>query len=339
MRKLRVLVIMHADLIPPDDVSGLDAAALLEFRTEADVLRGLRALGHEVWPLGMRDDLAPLRRAIKELEPHIVFNLLEEFRGDPMLDQNVVSYLELVQVPYTGCNPRGLMIARDKALSKKILTYHRIPVPNFHVVRLGRTLRRKPKHLTFPLIVKSQVEEASVGISQASVVHNDEKLAERVAFIHERVRTHAIVEEFILGRELYVGVMGDARVTCLPVWELEIANLPANAQLIATRRAKWDLKYQDRRAVLIGRAEGLPPELERRLAHISRRAYRALGLGGYARIDYRLDANHQPYFLEANPNPDIAEESEFADAALAAGLEYPRLLGRLLKLGLALHAR
>ena len=122
-----------------------------------------------------------------------------------MLDQNVVSYLELVQVPYTGCNPRGLMLARDKALSKKILHYHRIRVPRFAVVPAGRKLKRKPARLDYPLIVKSQVEEASLGIAEASIVNNDEKLAERVEFMHATVGTSLILEQYVDGRELYVG--------------------------------------------------------------------------------------------------------------------------------------
>ncbi|MGB6967707.1 MAG: D-alanine--D-alanine ligase, partial [Methyloceanibacter sp.] len=144
MRKKRVLVLMHADLVPPEDIAGRPDAEVFEYKTEYDVVTGLRERGHEVEPLGLYDDLTPLRQAIQNFKPHIVFNLLEEFHGEPMLDQNVVSYLELVRVPYTGCNPRGLMIARDKALSKKILHYHRIRVPRFAVVPAGRKLRRKP---------------------------------------------------------------------------------------------------------------------------------------------------------------------------------------------------
>jgi D-alanine-D-alanine ligase len=211
MRKKKVLVLMHADLVPPDDIAGKPDAEVLEYKTEYDVVTGLRDLGHEVQPLGLYDDLTPLRGAIQDFKPHIVFNLLEEFRGEPMLDQNVVSYLELVQVPYTGCNPRGLMIARDKALSKMILHHHRIRVPRFAVVPAGRKLRRKPARLEYPIIVKSQVDEASLGI---------------------------------------------------------------------------------------------------------------------------LDSEGRPYFLEANPNPDIGYGEEFAEAAEAAGIDYEPLLDRILAIGL-----
>jgi D-alanine-D-alanine ligase len=251
-----------------------------------------------------------------------------------MLDQNVVSYLELVQVPYTGCNPRGLMLARDKALSKQILHYHRIRVPRFAVVPTGRKLKRKPARLSYPLIVKSQIEEASFGIAEASIVYTDEKLAERVEFMHAKVGTALILEQYIDGRELYVAVMGNKRLQVLPVWELEIRRLRSDAPKIATRRVKWNVKFQKRRGVKIGPARNLSPELERLLVKTTKRIYRLLQLSGYARVDFRLDAEGRPYFLEANPNADIAYGDEFAEAAEAAGIDYEPLLDRLLAIGL-----
>jgi D-alanine-D-alanine ligase len=334
MRKKRVLVLMHIDLVPPDDIAGRPEAELLEYKTEYDVISGLRELGHEVQKLGLYDDLTPLRQAIQDFKPHIVFNLLDEFRGEAMLDQNVVSYLELVQVPYTGRNPRGLMLARDKALSKQILHYHRIRVPRFAVVPAGRKLKRKPTRVDYPLIVKSQIEEASFGIAEASIVYNDEKLAERVEFMHAKVGTSLILEQYIDGRELYVGVMGNKRLQVLPVWELEIRRLRADAPNIATRRVKWNLKYQKRRGVKIGPARDLPPELEALLVKTTKRVFRLLQLSGYARVDFRLDAEGRPYFLEANPNADIAYGDEFAEAAEAAGIAYEPLLNRFLAIGL-----
>jgi D-alanine-D-alanine ligase len=334
MRKKRVLVLMHEDLVPPDDIAGRPAAEILEYKTEYDVVTGLRDLGHEVQPLGLYDDLAPLRRAIQNFKPHIVFNLLEEFRGEPMLDQHVVSYLELVQVPYTGCNPRGLMIARDKALSKMILQHHRIRVPRFAVVPAGRKVRRKPTRLEYPLIVKSQVADASFGIAEASIVHNDEKLAERIEFMHTKVGTNLIVEQYVDGRELYVGVMGNTRLQILPVWELEMRRLRSDAPRIATEQVKWNTKFQKRRGVKLGPARDLAPEVERRLVKTTKRLHRLLQLSGYARVDFRLDPEGRPYFLEANPNPEIGYGEEFAEAAEAAGIDYEPLLDRILTIGL-----
>jgi len=333
--KRRVLVLVHEDLVPPEDYDSLSEAEQMELKTEYDVCTGLEDLGHDVLPLGLGDDLAPLRQATQTWKPQIVFNLLEEFRGEPLLDQNVVSYLELVGIPYTGCNPRGLMIARDKALSKKILHYHRIPVPRFQVVPKGRTLKRKPAALDYPLIVKSLYEEASLGIAEASVVYNDEKLVERVAFMHDKIGSDAILEQYIDGRELYVGVLGNHRLRVLPALELNIGKLRSDAPRIATRRVKWDPAYQQRRDVKLAPATDLPAEVVRTLLQVTKRAYRLLGLSGYARMDFRLGADNRPYFLEANPNPDIAREAELAEAAALDGLDYPSLLDRVLRIGLA----
>src|SRR5262249_50628806 len=219
MSKLRILALVHRHLVPPDAVpEGTDIVSA-PWRTEYDVISTLKEMGHEVQALGVHDDLGDLRRAGEEWKPHIAFNLLEGFDDITIFDQNVVSHLELLKLSYTGCNPRGLLLARDKSLSKKLLAYHRIPVPEFEVFRIGRPIRR-PKRLAFPLMVKSLTQEASIGISQASVVDTDEKLKERVTFIHESIGTAAIVEQYIEGREIYVGVLGNQALQALPVWEL-----------------------------------------------------------------------------------------------------------------------
>jgi D-alanine-D-alanine ligase len=263
-------------------------------------------------------------------------NLLVEFHGAASYDQHVASYLELLRTNYTGCNPRGLTLARDKALSKEILTYHRVRVPEFQVFERGRIARAK-RRLRFPLFVKSVNEEASLGISQASIVEREEDLAERVAFIHAQVGTAAIAEHFIDGREIYVGVIGNQRLTAFPPRELSIQNLADGEPLIATRRVKWDLRYQREAGVRTGTAE-LSPEARAELARLAKRAYRSLRLSGYARMDFRLDADGTPYLLEANPNADLTYGEDFAESAEAAGISYEELLQRLLKLGIAYRA-
>ncbi|HZO13652.1 MAG TPA: hypothetical protein VFB62_10345 [Polyangiaceae bacterium] len=323
---------MHESLVPPENIDDYTPQEAQEFRTERNVVEGLRQLGHEVQPLGLLDELGPLSRAIEEFKPHVVFNLLEEFRGITAFDYHVVAYLELHGVAYTGCNPRGLLLARDKAISKKIVHYHRIRTPRFVAFSRRRKVRR-PRWLEFPLIVKSLVEEASFGIAQASVVYDDEAFAERVQFIHERVRTDAIAEQFVEGRELYSAVLGNLQLNVLPTWELFLDGMPDDALRIATRKAKWDLAYQKKHGIDHGRARRLGDPLERRIADTSRRICRRLGIDGYARIDFRLAENGDLYFLEANPNPDIAAGEEFASAAEAAGLTYNALLQRIVSLG------
>lgn len=337
MKRLRVLVLLHPDLLPPDTLDGYSEQEVNAWKTEYDVVSTLRASGHDVRPLGVQDELKPIREAIEEWHPHVVFNLLEQFHGETAYDQNVASYLELLRIPYTGCNPRGLMLARGKDLAKKLLHYHRIPVPAFAVYPKGRKIRR-PARLGLPLIVKSLSEDASVGIAQASLVDSDEKLAERVNFIHERIGTDAIAEQYIEGRELYVGVLGNERLRVLPVWELVFGSLAPGASRIATEKVKHDLEYQERRGILQGPAENLSPELAARIQRMAKRICRTLALDGYSRIDFRLAADGTPYFLEANPNPEIARREEFAEAALHDGLDYPALLNRILALGISRSA-
>jgi D-alanine-D-alanine ligase len=333
MKKLRVLALMHPDLVPPDDAAKYSEEERFDWKTEWDVVRTLRKIGHEVRALGVLDELHPIRVAVEEFRPDIAFNLLEEFQGNVLFDQNVVSLLELLRVPYTGCNPRGLMISREKALSKKLLVYHRIRVPDFHVFPMGRKVKR-PRQLAFPLFVKSLTEHASLGISQASLVNSDEELAERVAFVHRRIATDAIAERFIEGREVYVGVIGVERLTALPPRELVFEHPRGDGPLIATERVKHDLEYQKRHGIDQRPAENLPPAVAAGIAHLSKRIYRILGLSGYARLDYRLDEKGDLWFLEANPNPEIARSEEFASAAKQAGIGYPELLQRILNLGL-----
>jgi D-alanine-D-alanine ligase len=333
MKKLRVLVLVHENFVPPEDRSTLSEDQEFAMKTEIDVVEALGKLGHEIKVLGLREDLRPIRRAVEEWEPHIAFNLLEEFQGEAVFDQNVVSYLELLGLPYTGNSPRGLVIARDKALSKKLLVYHRIRCPRFTVVHRGRKVRR-PAWLPFPIIVKSLIEEASRGISRASVVRDDAELESRVRFVHERIRTHAILEQFISGRELYVGVLGNTRLTALPIRELVVRKPTGDTELIATERLKHDIAYQEKLGAEVVSAKKLPQGLAAEMDHTSKRIYRILGLEGYCRIDYRLDDQGRVFFLEANPNPEIARYEEFASAAEAAGLKYETLIQRILNLGL-----
>jgi D-alanine-D-alanine ligase len=331
MKKLRILALMHEYLIPPEDVSNSDAAHA-DWKMEYDVKVALRRLGHEVRPLGVGDDLGVIRKAIDEWKPDVTFNLLEDFAGVNVFDMNVVSYLELLRIPYTGCNPRGLLLARDKALSKKLLAFHRVPVPDFTVIPMGRKVHR-PKRLDFPLIVKSLTKEASVGISQASVVENDEKLAERVRFIHESIQTDALVERYVEGRELYVGIMGNQRLVVFPVWEMLFTKFPDESWRIATDRVKWNRSYQKKRGIKTDEAK-LNNGIGDRVQHICKRVYRTLGLSGYARMDLRLDNEGKIYVIEANPNPQLAHGEDFAESAERAGIKYNDLMQRILNYGM-----
>jgi D-alanine-D-alanine ligase len=337
MRRLRTLVVVHASLVPPESLEGHSDKEVEEWRTEYDVTSTLRGLGHEVRCVGVLDSLLELRGAIADWEPDIVFNLLEEFDGIVTYDQHVVAFLELMRQPYTGCNPRGLLLSRDKTLAKQLLAFHRIATPQFAVFRRGARFR-VPRKLRFPLFVKSTVEDASLGIAQASVVEDAARLKERIGFVHEQIKSDALVEEYIEGRELYVGVMGNERLTRLPVWEMAFGSMPDSLAAIATRKVKWDKRYQAKYGISTHAAADLPPAVLATLDRLSRRIYRTLGLSGYARMDFRVSPQGQVYVLEANANPNLEAAEDFAESARAAGTSYGELLERLMDLGLRYRA-
>ncbi len=337
MKKLRILVLMHEDLVPPETMDGYSDKEILEWKTEYDVVTTLREMGHQTMPLGVSDDLAVLRKAIVGHKPHITFNLLEEFHGIEAYDRHVVGYLELRRQHYTGCNPRGLLLARDKALSKEILAYHRVPAPKFQVFPRGKKVKRV-RRLEFPLLVKSLLQDASAGISQASLVHDDDKLTNQVQCIHQDVGSDAIAEQYIEGRELYCAVIGNQRLQTFPVWEMLFKKKPDHIANIATERVKWDEAYQKKIGIETRAAEDLPDGVEDRIFKLCKRIYRVLSMSGYGRMDLRLTPDGRVYFLEANPNPNLSYGEDLAESAEKIGVSYESLLQRIINLGLRYQA-
>lgn len=337
MKNLRVLLLIPEHAVPPDSVKGLTEDDIRPFKTEYDVWAGLNNLGHEVMKLGVGTDLGAIRSAIEEFKPHIAFNLVEEFHGVAVYDYYIASFLELMKTPYTGCNPRGLLLSHDKALTKSLLAYHRLRSPEFAVFEMGKKVRRLKK-LEFPLLVKSLIDEGSMGISQASLVHDDAKLKERVEFVHEQLGADAIVEKYIDGRELYVGVIGNEKLRTLPTWELVFDNLPPDAPRIATSKVKWDRRYQEKVGVRTEKARALPDGLESHITKLCKRICKTLNLTGYARLDFRMDAENHLHLIEANPNPQLAFDEDFAESAEAAGMPYGELLAKIVSLGLSYRA-
>jgi D-alanine-D-alanine ligase len=337
MKKLKILVVAHESLIPPESLEGYDLRQIDEWRTEYDVVSHLKKSGHDVRCIGLLDSLTELRTTIQEWRPHVVFNLLEEFDGIAKYDQHVVAFLELLRQPYTGCNPRGLTLSRDKVLSKQLLAYHRIPTPQFALFRRGKRVQL-PSKLRYPLFVKSATDDASLGIAQASVCADPQSLKERIAFVHEQTQSDALVEEYIEGREIYVGVLGNDRLTTLPVWEMNFGSLPEGQAQIATRKVKWDRRYIAHHGIRTTAAVELPDAVTAQLGRLAKRIYRALHLTGYARMDFRLRNDGTIFVLEANANPNLSETEDLARSANAAGLSYDDLLARILSLGMSYQA-
>lgn len=333
MRKLKILVIFDSAGTPPKNQDYSEYFKKEDWFTEAAVVEALQLMGHEVKPLGIYDDIGILLKAVEETKPNLIFNLTEIFMGKAHFDKNIPALLDLTGIPYTGCGPDGLILCNNKALSKKILSYHRIKVPPFYTFRRGKRVWL-PKKLQFPLVIKPLREEASTGISQASHVQDEEHLRERIRFIHENMNMNAIAEEYIEGRELYVSIMGCGRLWAFPIREMRFGNVPDGQPKMATYKAKWDQAYREKWGITNGFIEDLPARVTQKILHTCKRAYRALNIDGYARFDCRLTGEGNLYILEANGNPELAQGDEFAESAIKSGLSYNRLLNKIMNLAL-----
>jgi D-alanine-D-alanine ligase len=334
MRKQRRVLALFDAIAPTTLDQDLSAELQTEdWKTEAHVLAALGQLGYAVEHLAIFDDLDLLRQKIESFAPDVIFNLADQFKNNRAYDQAIASFLDMQGTPYTGCGSTGLTLCKHKGISKKILGYHRIHVPEFVTIPRGARARR-PRRLKFPILVKPLKEEASLGISQASFVETDEQFRERVAFIHEKYANDVIAEEYIEGRELYVSVMGNLRLSVFPIRELVFREVPPDEPKIATYHAKWHEDYREKWGLQNKFAEGLDAALVTRIEETCKRIYRLLTIDGYARIDLRITAAGEIYFIEANPNPILAEDEDFAQSAMKANLTFPQLIERIIRLGM-----
>jgi D-alanine-D-alanine ligase len=332
-RKLKVLALFDAIGPTTIDQDLSEALKTEDRKTEADVLSALNQLGYPAEYLAIFDDLDLIQQKIQKFGPDIIFNLADQFKNNRSFDQNIVSFLATHETPFTGCGSSGLTLCKHKAISKKILGYHRIHTPEFVTIARGKRIAR-PQRLKFPIIVKPLKEEASLGISQASFVETDEQFKERVQFIHDSYNNDVIAEEYIEGRELYVSVVGNHRLDVFPIRELVFREVPPDEPKMATYKAKWDEAYRKRWGLENQFAEGLEPAVIAMIAQTCKRIYHLLTIDGYARVDLRLTRDNKLYFIEANPNPILAADEDFAQSALKGGLSYPQLIERIIRLGL-----
>ncbi|HYD83335.1 MAG TPA: ATP-grasp domain-containing protein [Opitutus sp.] len=333
-RKLKVLALFDAVRPTTLDQDLSPELKTADWKTEAGVLAALNELGYPNEHLAIFDDLDLLRQKLQTFSPDVIFNLADQFRNNRAFDQHIVSFLAMCGIPFTGCGSTGLTLCKHKGISKKILSYHRIHTPDFVIVPRGKRIVR-PKRLKFPILVKPLKEEASYGISQASFVETDEQFRERVEFIHTKFDNDVIAEEYIEGRELYVSVIGNHRLQVFPIRELVFREVPPDEPKIATYKAKWDEAYRQRWGLENRFAEGLEPPLVRHIESVCKRIYHLLTIDGYARLDLRLNAKNELYFIEANPNPILAPDEDFAQSAMKTGLSYPQLIDRIARLGLS----
>lgn len=333
-RRLKITVLVDPVTIPSDDPEFVGTPA--EPITEYHAIGALRSLGHEVSILGAVDDIGIIVDNLTKQKPDIVFNLTEQFGGDRCLDKNIAALLELLGLPFTGAGATGLMLSRDKRLCKQLLSLHKIRIPGFVSLPRERKIH-VPKSLQYPLVVKPAFEDSSEGISNASLVYNETMLMERAEFIHERWEQPAIAEEYIEGRELYVGILGNKKLTVLPIRECFFEHEASDGPLLLTYRLKWNAEYREKWNITFGFAK-LQPSILGNINRVCKRVYRLLQMQDYGRIDLRLTPDNKLVVLEANPNPDIAYGEEVAEAAEKTGISYEQFIDRILHTALRRYA-
>lgn len=329
-RPAKVLMLFDMPSLPPEDGDYANVLIHPDWKDERDVHRALCQLGYDVDLFGVYDDLQGLVHKLEKDRPDAVFSLCESFSNERGLGPQIVSVLELAQIPFTGNPSAPLFLCRDKALTKKVLRFHGILTPRFAVSLRARPLRAL-KDFPYPAIVKPLEFEGSEGISQESIAKDEASAMARVRFLHERLKTNAIVEEYIPGKELYVGILGNTRLTVFPPREF-IMESSDRAFNIATFKAKWDDKYRRKHGIKNIKARGLNEATTNLVQDTCREIYRLFQLRGYARIDLRFTPDGRLYFLEANPNPGIARDDDFAGSARLAGLDYEDLIDQIVRL-------
>ena len=294
------------------------------------VARTLRRLGHRVSVLGVHGDVKRLIAGLSRRRPELVFNLMEMFGENVFGDIPVTGLLELLGVRYTGSGPGELYLCQDKGLTKKLLAFESILYPRYAVFSRQAAFETGG-NLRMPLFVKPLRSDASLGIGGKSLVHDAVALMERVAVIHRELEDSALAEEYIEGREFYVGVLGNAQPKALPPIEVDFTGFPEGVPKVMDSKAKWDERskeYKGTKSVIAN----LPDELRARLQKVAVDAYRALRVKDYGRVDLRLTETGEIYVLEVNASCYLEKSSEFAMAAAASGLDYPRLIERIVNL-------
>ena len=305
-----------------------------DWKTEKDVKNALTKLGHNVVPYGLHNDIEPFLKLVKAEKPDLVFNMSEAFSGNRNFEPNMTALLQLLGVPFTGAGPMSLHLCKDKALTKIILAHHDVLTPKFTVSKKAKPVQAL-KDFPYPAFVKPLQLESSEGISQVSYVANEKEAIARINFIHNRLGVDAIIEEFIDGREMYVGVLGNDKLMAFPPRELFFKNVPEDEPKFATYRIKWDAGYRKKWGIDSGWAKELPELTEKKIMENCKKIYRLLNIQGFARIDLRVKPTGEVYFIEANPNPSIAKNEDYAMSANKAGLAYEDLIEKIVSLSIS----
>jgi D-alanine-D-alanine ligase len=297
-----------------------------------EVFEALKKTGHHAF-YEVLDGTKESLLGLANVEADLIFNLTESYRGDDTKDTNIAAYLDLLGARYTGAGPEALYLAQDKPLAKKIFSFHGIATPTFATVFRGRL--DHAHDIRFPLIVKPAREDGSIGIEFSAVVNSIKELMERIDALHVELDSPVLLEEYIEGREIYVGILGNEKPETLPIIELDLSSLPEGTPKIAGTEVKWEKETDAYRKIKPFFPENLDEETSERIRSTAVAAYQALKLRDYGRIDMRLDAAGKPHVLEVNPNPYMLPKAEFSLAAKKSGRSYADLVNEMVDMALA----
>jgi D-alanine-D-alanine ligase len=328
---MKMVVLVDEEAFPEEDPHLEGKTEEICSQMEFHIAEALRFQGHTVDVVAFTPNLEATIAQLRAAEPDLVFNLTEHVGGDRSKDVHVTALLDLMGIPYTGSGPLGLMLCRDKALCKRLLSHHRVKIPDFAALPVGTT--RLTRKLRYPLIVKPTLEDGSDGISLASLVQTPEELEQRARAIHERMHQSVICEEYIEGREIYVGVIGNKRLTALPARELRFGGNGEGGPRFATAMVKRNDAYRQKWGITYTHAD-LSDQLQERAARVSKQVYRLLHIRDYGRVDLRITEKGEMVFLEANANPDLSLGDEVAESWEKAGGDYQQLVARIAHLAI-----
>jgi D-alanine-D-alanine ligase len=337
MGKLKIIVLYDRVLVDEEDAPTAGdkspvVRTLDKKEVEEEVLDALTKLGHEP-VMHELDGTTKSLLALARMDCDLVFNLTESFADDDTADFKIAGFLELIGKHYTGSGTHGLLLAQDKAIAKKIFAFHGVLTPTFAKSFRGRLDFSHDLH--FPVIVKPAREDGSIGIEFSAVVSSIRELMERMDWLHANFDSPVLIEEYIDGREMYVGVLGNDKPEALPVIELDLSKLPDGTPRIAAAEVKWGKgtkAYRDTKSAI---ATDLPEETVLALQQTAVAAYQALELRDYGRVDMRLQPDGRVQVIEVNPNPWLSSRAEFAMAARKAGRTYSQIIGEIVDLAMA----
>ncbi|MBN21287.1 MAG: hypothetical protein CL678_08360 [Bdellovibrionaceae bacterium] len=330
-KKKKVMVLIDLPFEAPEDHDYRDFEKDPDWKSELAVMKQLKKMGYDAHLFGLHDNINDLISMLQTQSYDFVFNLCESYKDDREYEGNIASLLEVMEIPFTGANARALNLCKDKALTKKILKFHGLDVPEFQEFPLNKKIKIQ-KNFPYPGVVKPVGYEGSEGIHGASLVKNEKEALKRIEYVQSKYKVDVLMEEYIHGREVYISLIGNKKVQAFHPQELFFDNMPEDMPRLASFKAKWDPKYRKKWDIDNGPVFDMDPALEKSIMDYGKKVYKIFGLNGYARFDLRVTDNGKIYFLEANPNPSIAPGDDFEQAAKESGVSYRDLLSQVIRL-------